>query len=227
MPPTRTIGCSGVFAMLLCFSTESALAQISGYRGGSTYEYCRGSDTAQNPAGEGPFISASQSGSVVNVTWSGDGWNKWHFRWGHVGRNDERAFEYDGDTRNFKLNEPNSCLDLIFKIQGCVKYVIGSDRCSGFAQITFKSDPPRPSGPDTCESGFVWRETYPGDHACVSPQTRDQAAADNARRQLTPCVAPLVPRNAHSNDRFCVTQQVADDVRRDNAVVCKRLAKCP
>ena len=36
-------------------------------------------------------------------------------------------------------------------------------------------------GPDTCMEGFVWREACgPGDHVCVAPGTRTQAAQDNA-----------------------------------------------
>ena len=34
-------------------------------------------------------------------------------------------------------------------------------------------------GPDTCTQGFVWREAVPGDHVCVTPETRAQAAQDN------------------------------------------------
>ena len=36
-------------------------------------------------------------------------------------------------------------------------------------------------GPDTCRSGFVWREAYPGDHVCVRPWVREQARRDNGR----------------------------------------------
>jgi hypothetical protein len=36
-------------------------------------------------------------------------------------------------------------------------------------------------GPDTCRSGFVWREAYPGDHVCVRPWVRAQARRDNLR----------------------------------------------
>jgi hypothetical protein len=36
-------------------------------------------------------------------------------------------------------------------------------------------------GPDTCRTGFVWREAYPGDHVCVRPWVREQARRDNAR----------------------------------------------
>jgi hypothetical protein len=34
--------------------------------------------------------------------------------------------------------------------------------------------------PDTCLVGFVWREAFSGDHVCVPPDSRSQAAADNA-----------------------------------------------
>ncbi|MGI5284365.1 hypothetical protein ACQEVF_13620 [Nonomuraea polychroma] len=34
--------------------------------------------------------------------------------------------------------------------------------------------------PDTCISGFVWREARPSDHVCVTPAVRRQTLADNA-----------------------------------------------
>jgi hypothetical protein len=36
-------------------------------------------------------------------------------------------------------------------------------------------------GPDTCLQGYVWREAFPGDHVCVTPATRSQAAYDNSQ----------------------------------------------
>lgn len=36
------------------------------------------------------------------------------------------------------------------------------------------------SGPDTCVSGYVWREANDTDHVCVTPAVRKQVAADNA-----------------------------------------------
>jgi len=38
-----------------------------------------------------------------------------------------------------------------------------------------------PYGPDTCRQGYVWREAFPGDHVCVTPETRAQVADDNRR----------------------------------------------
>ena len=39
---------------------------------------------------------------------------------------------------------------------------------------------PLPYGPDTCASGYVWRDAAPNDHVCVSPAARAHAAAENA-----------------------------------------------
>jgi hypothetical protein len=33
---------------------------------------------------------------------------------------------------------------------------------------------------DACASGYVWREAFPGDVVCVTPETRAQAARDNS-----------------------------------------------
>jgi len=36
-------------------------------------------------------------------------------------------------------------------------------------------------GPDTCVSGYVWREAVENDHVCVTPDQRTQARRDNAQ----------------------------------------------
>ena len=38
-----------------------------------------------------------------------------------------------------------------------------------------------PNGPDTCKQGYVWREAFPNDHVCVTPQTRQQTQDDNSQ----------------------------------------------
>jgi len=37
-----------------------------------------------------------------------------------------------------------------------------------------------PYGPNQCKQGYVWREAFPGDLVCVTPDVRAQAADDNA-----------------------------------------------
>ena len=38
-----------------------------------------------------------------------------------------------------------------------------------------------PYGPDTCLNGYVWRDAFSGDHVCVTPEQRTQAAYDNSQ----------------------------------------------
>ena len=70
-------------------------------------------------------------------------------------------------------------------------------------------------GPDTCLDGFVWREATATDHACVTPDERRLAAAENAlagaRRSPTggaygpnTCLSGYVWRVAVAGDLVCV-----------------------
>ena len=69
--------------------------------------------------------------------------------------------------------------------------------------------------PDTCISGYVWREAYDGDHVCVTPDVRAAAVADNAAadsrfaRNFLPygpdtCIVGYVWRSANAADHVCV-----------------------
>jgi hypothetical protein len=86
----------------------------------------------------------------------------------------------------------------------------------------------QPYGPDTCRQGYVWREAVPGDHVCVSPRVRSQAAADNAQAGYRvsvgnttygpdTCRQGYVWREATPSDHVCVTPQVRAQTRADNA----------
>lgn len=92
------------------------------------------------------------------------------------------------------------------------------------------------AAPDACIKGYVWREAYPGDHVCVTPDTREQAAADNARTgsRREPaggaygpdtCKRGFVWREARPDDHVCVTPQVREQTARDNELAhTRRLA---
>jgi len=91
------------------------------------------------------------------------------------------------------------------------------------------------SAQDTCRTGFVWREAFAGDHACVLPQTRAQAALDNsravARRQPgggpygpNTCIQGYVWRQATQTDLVCVTPEIRAQTARDNAEAGSRVA---
>lgn len=80
---------------------------------------------------------------------------------------------------------------------------------------------------DACLGGFVWREAYAGDHVCVTPAIRAQAAEDNqlvATRRLPnedTCRQGFVWREAGPSDHVCVLpavrQQAADDNRAERS----------
>ncbi len=82
----------------------------------------------------------------------------------------------------------------------------------------------------TCAQGFVWRQACSGDYACVPPQSRDQAAADdraNPGRQSRNgnCAAPYVWRQACSaSDHVCVLSQVRAQAQQENALAASRTA---
>ncbi len=91
-------------------------------------------------------------------------------------------------------------------------------------------------GPDTCKSGFVWREAYPGDHVCVEPQRRSDAAEDNrlavSRRSPASgaygpntCRAGFVWREARQGDFVCVTPETRAQTSADNQAADTRLAR--
>jgi hypothetical protein len=92
--------------------------------------------------------------------------------------------------------------------------------------------PPRTSG-DTCIQGYVWREAIPGDHVCVTPQLRDQAALENqlADSRRSPsggdygrdtCLQGFVWREVVPSDHVCVPPETRDQVWQDNRLAASR-----
>jgi hypothetical protein len=90
----------------------------------------------------------------------------------------------------------------------------------------------QPFGPDTCVSGFVWREAAPGDNVCVTPATRDATAAQNAQAVANrdpngafgsnSCKQGFVWREAFDGDVVCVTPDVRAATKADNAQAASR-----
>jgi hypothetical protein len=94
-----------------------------------------------------------------------------------------------------------------------------------------------PYGPDRCKQGYVWREAFPGDHVCVTPDVRQQAQNDNseAAQRVQPgggaygpdtCKQGYVWREARPEDHVCVTGDVRSQARNDNSLATQRRA-CP
>lgn len=88
-----------------------------------------------------------------------------------------------------------------------------------------------PYGANTCASGYVWRDAFPGDVVCVDPGQRAQAASDNANAayRVDPsnppyCLSGYVWRDAYDGDAVCVEPWVRDQVHYDNSQAGYRIA---
>jgi hypothetical protein len=84
-------------------------------------------------------------------------------------------------------------------------------------------------GPDTCRQGYVWREAFAGDHACVRWWQRAQAESDNAMgpARVYPdgrCFQGYVWRESFPGDHVCVTPETRARVARDNVRAPYRFA---
>ena len=83
-------------------------------------------------------------------------------------------------------------------------------------------------GSDTCQPGFVWRESRISDHVCVSPQTRYRTRAENYAGGRTTvsgsdvCKQGYVWREAFPTDHVCVTPQSRAAVADDNRHAAER-----
>ncbi|MGW0159869.1 hypothetical protein ACWDUN_11150 [Mycobacterium sp. NPDC003323] len=92
----------------------------------------------------------------------------------------------------------------------------------------------QPYGPDTCTSGFVWREARPGDRVCVTPAERDAVAQQNANfgANRDPnagygplgCAQGFVWREAFDGDAFCVPPGFRQQMFGANAAANSRKA---
>lgn len=90
-----------------------------------------------------------------------------------------------------------------------------------------------PYGPDTCIQGFVWRETRPSDHVCVTPNVRSRTVQENnqAAANRDPNGGPYGPdtckqgfvwRDAYQGDHVCVTPNIRSEAASDNAAAESR-----
>jgi hypothetical protein len=109
-----------------------------------------------------------------------------------------------------------------------------------FVANTLSVPPPPPAnncayGPDTCVTGYVWREASPTDHVCVTAEVRGQTAADNAAAHARvdsrgglygpdTCLQGFVWRDAFPGDHVCVAVATRNLAAADNAAAQSRRA---
>jgi hypothetical protein len=94
-----------------------------------------------------------------------------------------------------------------------------------------------PWGPDQCLQGYVWRVSTPDDLVCVTPETREMVAEDNAlaAERKDPecatgdcewgpdqCLPGYVWRVITPDDLVCVTPEMRDLVAEDNFLAAER-----
>ena len=111
---------------------------------------------------------------------------------------------------------------------------VRSQARSDNAQARNRANPARQAyGPNTCKSGYVWREADQTDYGCVPGATRAQARADNAvafsRWIAGPygphtCLNGFVWREAFPGDDVCVTGAIRSQAAFDNSQNVNQLA---
>jgi hypothetical protein len=89
-------------------------------------------------------------------------------------------------------------------------------------------------GPNTCKTGYVWREADERDWVCVRPWVRAMTLYDNSQAEARrnpnggpygpdTCLPGFVWREAYPNDHVCVTGDAWAQALEDNREASKRL----
>jgi hypothetical protein len=102
------------------------------------------------------------------------------------------------------------------------------------AAIVVTVPAPAVAQPDTCVSGFVWREARSGDTVCVTPGMRATIAQQNSTPGANKdpnagsgpqsCSQGYVWREAFNGDTICVTPDFRAQVLADNGAAPSRVA---
>jgi hypothetical protein len=81
-----------------------------------------------------------------------------------------------------------------------------------------------------CQPGFVYREAFPGDNVCVTPQTHAQVLADKrdaflhrASPSKETCIQGYVWREASPQDHICVLVETRHQTDSDNRLAPTRV----
>lgn len=162
----------------------------------------------------------------------------------------------DATCRRLMPQRPVATRFVTAKPRGGATVVLGSDMnicwdkvCVGFSEVhcakaaavvapppapapTPTPAPAPPADPRTCKPGFVWRVANASDLVCVTPESRQRVAAENAsaasrvdpRGAYGPasCVSGFVWREAFAGDTVCVTPEVRSLVRDENRLAASR-----
>jgi hypothetical protein len=96
--------------------------------------------------------------------------------------------------------------------------------------------PPAPANAQNCLPGYVWRETNPEDHVCVTLAAHLRAVQDNqlagSRRDphggaygADTCLVGFVWREAFEGDRVCVTPETRAQTQNENQAAASHIKR--
>lgn len=152
----------------------------------------------------------------------------------------------DAVCRRLMPSRPVATKFVTARPRGGATVVLGSDMnfcwdkvCTGFSEVhcskaaAAPAPAPAPTqDPRTCKPGFVWRVANPSDLVCVTPESRQRVANENAsaasrvdpRGAYGPasCVSGFVWREAFGGDTVCVTPEVRALVSEENRLAGSR-----
>jgi hypothetical protein len=175
------------------------------------------------------FNGAYQACHTVVFEFNGiTGWDFYNVRYRVAGGGENQVENRSG---KYTIDNAKPGATYTIKVQGCKSRFLGPSDCSPWVEesVTTVND----YGPDSCKLGYVWRDAFPGDHVCVSPEERDQVASDNAagssKRQPgggsygpDTCLQGYVWRDAFPGDHVCVSPTTRDLARNQNLTAAKR-----
>lgn len=194
-----------------------------------------------------PIVATNSGKDWVDFSWGWPGTNagfsyKKYFLWLSPTNGDPlRTVEHKSSGNwgywKFEGLKPDTLYRV--QVQGCTSGILDpKGTCWGKSEWRdVRTKPDLAYGPDTCKSGFVWRDGVSGDHICVTPERRQKVADDLATGRLR-----MQQRNPALTDRkgsFCeptltVAEQscggwqppkcldpyVPRDIPRENVLVC-------
>ena len=117
-------------------------------------------------------------------------------------------------------------------VPGASRSQAATDNAAARDRFVVAHNPPIVSlafGIDTCQNGYVWRETVTNDHVCVSLQRRDDVATENslAASRRSPkggdtCLKGFIWREASPTDHVCVFGDSRTTVAQENSLARDR-----
>jgi hypothetical protein len=147
----------------------------------------------------------------------------------HTGAPDQYYISYiyqvKGDGEPYSnLKVDNGAHHMLIELKS-----IGTTSAVVHVSVQSPDAPTKVYGPNTCASGYVFREADDLDYICVTQAVRAQTLRENAsaaaNKSGSGCRTGFVPRRAWLQDETCVSPQSAAQAAADNATVLDRLAQ--